>query len=289
MSVLFGILTAIGFGAGDFWGGLASKKVSAFTVSFYSQVTSAVLIGITALLLGGLPETQGLVWGTAAGVAVGIGIIRYYKALSFGTMGLTATVMGVFSAIVPFITGLMLGERPSAPSIFGVVIILVALVLVTRSSGDNKKEDGDNLKSENSIPERLKGLSDAVISGICFGFSFVFVGLATTSNPLWPVFATAVGSLGPILIMMLLSGNRIPGAGSAWKMVVAAGSAQAIGFIAFGLAILDGLISIVSVAGALSPIPTAIIALIVLGEKLTAMQLSGIAMALAGVLLLITA
>jgi drug/metabolite transporter (DMT)-like permease len=283
MSLLFGLFTAIGFGAGDFFGGLASKKSPAMSVSFYSQCTAAALIGIIALFLGGVPDINGVLWGGAAGVAVGLGIIKYYRALSKGSMGLTATVMGVFSALVPFAVGLMIGERPSWIAITGVLIVIGALVLVT-----NRENEPDNTHSSDRASAYNKaGLYDGIIAGVCFGFSFVFVGLATTVNPLWPVFATATGSLAPILIVQLVKKGTWPSIGRSRKATLLSGISQGLGFIAFGLAVLDGLISIVSVAGALSPIPTALIALAVLGERLSKKQVGGVAVALAGVVFLV--
>lgn len=248
-------------------------------VSFYSQLTAAALIGFIAYFLGGNPTLSGLLWGLAAGFAVGLGVIKYYRALSGGSMGITATVMGVFSALVPFAAGLIIGERPSWIAIIGVSVVIAALVLVTGS------EDG---RSESiSRREKIHGLFDGVIAGVCFGFSFVFVSFATTVNPLWPVFATAIGSLPPILIVQLINTGYWPAIGSSWKTIVLAGVCQGLGFIAFGLAVLDGLVSIVSVAGALSPIPTALMALIVLGEHLSYKQLTGVAVALIGVVFLV--
>lgn len=283
MSLLFGLFTAIGFGTGDFFGGLASKKSPAMSVSFYSQCTAATLIGMIALLLGGTPELNGVLWGGAAGVAVGLGIIKYYRALSKGAMGLTATVMGIFSALVPFSAGLMIGERPSWIAIAGVLIMIGALVLVT-NRGD---EQGNKISPGRTSAFNKSGLYDGIIAGICFGFSFVFVGLATTVNPLWPVFATATGSLVPILIVQLVKRGTWPAIGRSWKATVLSGISQGLGFIAFGLAVLDGLISIVSVAGALSPIPTALMALAVLRERLSQKQLAGVAVALVGVVFLV--
>lgn len=279
MSLLFGLFTALGFGAGDFFGGLASKKSSAMAVSFYSQLTAAALIGFIALFLGGNPTLPGLLWGSAAGVAVGLGIIKYYRALSAGTMGITATVMGIFSALVPFAVGLMIGERPSLIAIAGVSVVISALILVT---GRDAGHSGSKSRSE-----IIRSLFDGMIAGVCFGFSFVFVGFATTVNPLWPVFATALGSLPPVLIVQMIRNGSWPVIGGSWRVTVLAGACQGFGFIAFGLAVLDGLISIVSVAGALSPIPTALMALAVLGERLSQKQLAGIIVALIGVVFLV--
>ncbi|MCC5942251.1 MAG: DMT family transporter [Balneolaceae bacterium] len=283
MSLLFGLFTAIGFGAGDFFGGLASKKSPVMSVSLYSQCTAAILIGMIALFLGGSPDLHGLLWGAAAGIAVGLGIIKYYRALSGGSMGITATVMGVFSALVPFVAGFMIGERPSGVAITGVIIVIGALVLVTGGEEDQEEQPHPDKRSS----AKRTGLYDGVIAGICFGFSFVFVGLATTVNPLWPVFATAAGSLAPLLIVQLFTSGAWPGIGSSWKTTALAGISQGLGFIAFGLAVLDGLISIVSVASALSPIPTALIALAVLGERLSQKQIAGVAVALVGVVFLV--
>jgi hypothetical protein len=58
------------------------------------------------------------------------------------------------------------------------------------------------------------------------GFFFVFVGFAATENSLWPVFATSLGSLTPMLITQMMITNSWPRMGSSWKPTIMAGLCQ---------------------------------------------------------------
>jgi drug/metabolite transporter (DMT)-like permease len=273
MSLLFGFFTAVGFGAGDFFGGLASRRLPAMTVSLYSQVVAALLLLLAAGVFGGLPGPGNLFWGSVAGLAVGVGIVRYYHGLSQGSMGWVAVAMGVVSALVPFVLGIALGERPSLLAVAGIFTILLSLMVVTRKRGLNRQS--------------LTGLINGVFAGACFGFSFVFLSLGLGENPLWPVTMTALASLPPILLLksrsrFLWRASRVDA-----LPVVATGACQAFGFLAFSLAVLDGLVSVVSVAGALSPVLTIVLARAFLAEVLTLRQYAGLFIAILGILLIV--
>lgn len=282
MTGLLILLTALGFGAGDFFGGMAARKVSATTISLWSQLVAATFAGVLAVLFGGAPSVSGLLWGFGAGLMVGFGIVRYYHGLTRGAMGWVATVMGVFSAVVPFVIGVVLGERPSLPAIFGVVAVMGALLLVIQRA--EPKGPADPTQSGG-----LDGMWDGVLAGICFGLSFVFLGRGVDDNPFWSVWMVLAGSLVPLLFLWW---NQRPGSGSAcgaltWALIVVTGLCQGLGFMAFAIAVIDGYVSIVSVAGALSPVATSLLAFGVLCERMTRVQVAGVMAAMVGITLLV--
>ena len=288
MTTLLIVVTAIGFGAGDFFAGLASRKAPVLTVSLYSQLVALGLAFLAVVFLGGVPDLSQLIWGFAAGLAVGLGIVRYYRGLTRGAMGWVATVMGVFSAMVPFAMGVSLGERPSGTAVIGVFTVIAALFFVIR-----RKDGEEGGAPDKSGPVRgknganLAGIGDGILAGICFGFSFVFLGMASTGNPLWPVLMTLAGSIPPILVFRFLKAHEHGRLNGSWSLIVATGLFQGLAFIAFALAVLDGYISIVSVAGALSPIATSLLAFLVLCERFTRLQLFALGIVLAGIVCLV--
>ncbi len=275
------VVTAVGFGAGDFLAGLASRKAPVLTVSLYSQLVALGLAALAVFFHGGVPELSQLLWGFAAGLAVGLGIVRYYRGLTRGAMGWVATVMGLFSAMVPFVIGVGLGERPSGIAILGVFTVIVALVFVvrrkTRRPGEPRERRGAH----------LAGIGDGILAGTCFGVAFVFLGTASTGNPYWPVFMTLAGSIPPLLVFRFLTTREQGSPAGSWSLIVATGVLQGLALIAFAFAVLDGYISIVSVAGALSPVATSLLAFWVLCERFTRIQTFAVGMALAGIVCLV--
>lgn len=295
MSLIFGLLTALGFGAGDFLAGLASRRVAAVSVSLYSQLLALVMMIFAVWIWGASASIPELGWGFAAGLAAGLGYARYYRALAYGAMGWVATITGVFSAMVPFAVGVALGERPAMLAVWGVFLVTAAVFLVVRQEGGagfslhawfRNRRAGLKKQPEGKLPP-FNGLLDSIIAGSCFGFSFVFLGLSGAANPLLPVVMTLVGSVIPILFLHWLEkpGWRVDK--SQWGIIFVAGLCQALGFLAFALAVRDGLISIISVAGALTPVPTTLLARFVLGQRLSWKQLGGIGVALGGILLIV--
>lgn len=290
MMPLLVLLTALGFGAGDFLAGLASKKVSALTVSLYSQGVALGLAALAVIFLGGAPNPAAVGWGLAAGIAVGLGIVRYYHGLTHGAMGWVATVMGAFSALVPLVIGTALGERPSLLAIAGVLGIVVALFMTIRRSGSGiRRISGIDATSPGKPQRPVTGIADGVVAGTCFGFSFVFLGLASVGGPLWPVLMTLAGSIPPILFIRFRNGNCHVEAKGVWLLITAVGVCQGLALFAFVVAVTDGYVSIVSVAGALSPVATSLLAFAVLCERLTRRQVVAVGIAIAGIICLIPA
>lgn len=100
MAFFLGLLTALGFGAGDFFGGLASRRIPALVVACYSQFLATGALLLIAVPFAGLPGPQALIWGGASGLALALGLLAYYRGLADGSMGLVAAITGVISALV---------------------------------------------------------------------------------------------------------------------------------------------------------------------------------------------
>lgn len=293
MAFVLGLLTALGFGAGDFFGGLASRRIPALVVACYSQFLATGALLLIAIPFAGLPGSQALIWGGASGLALALGLLAYYRGLAEGSMGLVAAITGVISALVPLAVGLALGERPGLLALVGIAAIVVAIGMI---SGGARKASPRRLDQ----PVRglialargqhpIKGLLNAVIAGICFGLVFVFLDQAQAGSPLWPVVATsAVGAVTLALVMLILRPARGMSR-STFVLLAMAGLFQAAATLAFVVAVRMGLLSIIAVAGALSPAPTALMARWFQAERMSRVQLAGFVFALLGIVLIVWA
>ncbi|WP_019024522.1 MULTISPECIES: DMT family transporter [unclassified Thioalkalivibrio] len=293
MAFFLGLLTALGFGAGDFFGGLASRRIPALVVACYSQFLATGALLLIAVPFAGLPGPQALIWGGASGLALALGLLAYYRGLAEGSMGLVAAITGVISALVPLAVGLAVGERPGALALLGIAAIVVAIGMI---SGGARKASPRRLDqpvrglialARGAHP--VKGLLDAVIAGVCFGLVFVFLDQAQTGSPLWPVVATsAVGAMTLALVMLILRPERGMSR-STFVLLALAGLFQAAATLAFVVAVRMGLLSIIAVAGALSPAPTALMARLFQAERMSRVQLAGFVFALLGIVLIVLA
>ena len=114
MPVLLGLVVALTYGTGDFFGGLSSRRSPAVAVVVrsygWSLATMALLLAVTR---PAAPLAHDLLIGVAVGFIGPIGIVLLYKGLGSGRMSVVAPVTAVGASIVPVAWGLLTGERPS--------------------------------------------------------------------------------------------------------------------------------------------------------------------------------
>ena len=132
---------------------------------------------------------------------------------------------------------------------------------------------------------RAASIALALVAAITLGLFIYFLGLGSREgSPLSTLLGARVGSLG--LLGALALGRRQSlrvGAHAGCLKLAAIGLCDVAANALFALASGRGLLSLVSVLGALYPVMTVLLAHVVLGERLTARQLAGIGAALAGV------
>jgi uncharacterized membrane protein len=103
---LFGLASAASWGAGDFCGGMATRRSPVFPVVVGAHLVGAVGFTLLAALTGeALPPARNLAWCAVAGLSGAVGLVALYRALAVGRMGVAAPVSGVLSAAVPVAAG----------------------------------------------------------------------------------------------------------------------------------------------------------------------------------------
>src|SRR5258706_2583387 len=122
----FGVLSAAFWGAGDFSGGLATKRANVFGVVMVSQIIGLALILVIAILSAEpIPPPGSLIWAAAAGISGAVGIVSFWRALAAGQMRIAAPVTAVFTALVPGIVGALTEKLPSPIQFVGLRLALV--------------------------------------------------------------------------------------------------------------------------------------------------------------------
>jgi drug/metabolite transporter (DMT)-like permease len=260
------------WGAGDFTGGLTTKKLSVWAVVVGSQSAGLLLMLVLALVSDEpLPSLQTAGWAVAAGLAGAIGVAALYGALASGAMGLVAPISGVGAAGIPIVFGVLVGERPTALQVAGMIAGLLAIGL---ASGPSR-----------TGPSRGVGL--AVIAAVGFGTLFVLFKQAGATGVFWPLVAARVGSVSLFTAWCVATGRPfLPPPSRLAILVVLAGILD---MGANGLYILStrqGLLSLVAVLASLYPIATALLARVILDERLTIRQQFCAAMAIGGAVLI---
>ncbi len=289
MAVLLGLLVALTYGSGDFFGGIAASRARPSAVVLGSFAISGVcLLAVTAgwAAVGDLPHPSGadLRLGAAAGCVGPVAVGLLYRGLAIGRMSVVAPVTAVVAAVVPFGWGLAQGERPSTTALVGVAVALVAVALISGAP-----THPDDLTTQGGTSPAL--LATAVASGFGFGVIFILFGSVGDHAGLWPLLAArvvAVVAMAVVLVGWLGLRRRdvrpwvLPGA-RAWGPVAGAGVLDVTANAIYLAATQRGLLSLVAVLSSLYPAATVVLARVVLGERLHRVQVVGLALAAAGV------
>ena len=280
MAALFALASALAYGVGDFFGGLSARRMPPAAVILRSQAVGLAGLLVLLPLIAADPAPRDYWVGVGGGLAGGTGLYLFYRGLSQGAMSVVAPITSVLSAIVPVVVGLAGGERPSVIGLVGIPLALVAVALLAR-------EPDDPARQATLTPSLLIG---ALGAGVGFGLYFVMLDLASSDAGLWPVVVGRITSVSIYLVIALVGTGARVGDGRARRgtmpaMLVACGLLDAWANALFLVATNHGMLTLVSVIGALYPATTLLMARTVLGERLARPQVGGVLLAGAAVVL----
>lgn len=309
ITVLLGLGGALVYGAADFLGGLASRRVRPVRVAVVAALVGLVPLLVGFAVLGGRFSEQAVVAGVVAGVSGGVGVLLLYAALAIGPMSVLSPLTAVFSAVVPVVVALVRGTVLSPLGVVALVVAVVAVVLVAA------------VPDPGGARPTLRGVVTAAVAGCGFGG----VVLGYDASPPDSGVATLLVArtlqvvlLGVAALVTLRLGGRVgtrtggtpaatttpdvrPVAGRVQHGLVRPGwvrPARALVLVVIGCGVFDAManvfiqaglhssddpstLPVISVLNALYPIGTVVLAGIVLRERLTALQTTGIVLAFA--------
>ncbi|MGK8500873.1 EamA family transporter [Nocardia asiatica] len=285
-AVLLALAAAVGYGVSDFYGGVASRRVTALRVVIYSYPFSVLLVLAVLPFVSGSPDAASLMWGAAAGVTSGVAVWWFYAALADGPMAVVSPLTAVLVAGIPVLTGLLTGERPSPLAFAGVVFALVAVLLVSRESPDEVTEEiigGRELRFTRKVAALTIG------SGAAYGLAFVFLHKTSAESGLWPLLMQRVAATGVVWLAALAARESGRLRGEPLRLACYISVLDVISNAALLYAFHGSLLSLVSVIGSLYPAVTVLLAMVLLGERVHRQQQVGLVLALAAVALIAAA
>src|SRR3954451_1971593 len=130
LAALFGVTGAMVYGAADFFGGLASRRLGALRAAGIAALAGLVVLVLALPFLGGGWSAEAVLLGALSGVAGAIALSLLYACLALGPMSVLSPITALVAAVVPMTWGLLRGERVGPLGTVGLVLALVAVVLV---------------------------------------------------------------------------------------------------------------------------------------------------------------
>jgi drug/metabolite transporter (DMT)-like permease len=269
-AVALALGASLAWGAADFGGGLLTRRHPVVSVAVVSQGAGFVALGIVALVAGAGIDTDGFAVGLLAGAGGGLGLAAFYRALAVGTVSVVAPVAAC-GAVVPLVLSLAAGDDPRAVALVGALVALGGAVMA--SLEERAAEEAG----------RRDAIALAAVAALLLGLFVFFLGRASQhGGALSALVGARTGSLS-LLAAWALAVRTPIGFGRQTAAVVGVGVLDVAANALFALASREGLLAIVSVLGSLYPVPTVVLAHVVLGERISRIQRAGVLVALAGV------
>ncbi len=279
LSILFGLGSALSWGAGDFTGGIAARKTGAYRTVFYGEIIGTVVL-IFAIMIIGEPFPDLRIWliSMLAGVLGSIGLLLLYHSMTLGLMSIAAPVSALLAAALPVVAGIFMEGLPKFLIFIGFGFALFAVWMISQSAGGVT----DTLRVAH-----LSDLKLPLLAGIGFGSYFVLMHEATNTGAIvWPMVASRAGGMLLIIIYMLITRASWKVDLSVLPIISLNGILDLGGNAFFILAGQAGRLDVAAVISSLFPGATVMLAWIFLKERLTRNQWIGILSALVAIVLM---
>jgi uncharacterized membrane protein len=278
VAIVFALLAAMAYGTSDFAAGVASRKFDAGPVTAVAQALGVLTAVVAVILFPGAGSSErALEWGSLSGLGSAMGTLSLYHGLAVARMSVVATLSAVLTAVIPALVGVALGNGLSLGAGLGVVIALPAIALVSRQHHADDREAAH------------AGVAYGALSGVGFALLFIALDRAGTHAGAWPLVPGQVVSvllIGPFAYRGLRRSHRPSRA--VIGLIIGAGVLSGTANLLFLAATGNGQLAIVAVLAALYPAVTVIMARLILAERWTALQATGLCMAGIAIILVTT-
>jgi drug/metabolite transporter (DMT)-like permease len=288
LAIVLALASAIGYGNSDFAAGLASRSASVIQVTLLASAASVVVVAVTLPFAAGhAPTAAALAWGAVAGLGGTVGAFALYLGFRHAAFSVAGPLSAVGAAGFSVLAGLLLGERPSALAMAGIILALPAIVGVSASAASaDQGPDVADADAGSTVARPAAGVAAGLVAGACFALLFIGLNRAGSGSGLWPVAAAQVAEVAVACGVAAVTGNiRLPGRRPG-RLAVISGVTAAAGTILYFFATHDGYLAVTAVLTSLYPAITIVLARVVLGERLTALRLAGLSLAAACVALI---
>jgi drug/metabolite transporter (DMT)-like permease len=270
LAIVLALGSAISYGGSDFAAGLAARSVSVIQVTLVASAAALVAVAAAVPFTPAHPPAAAaLAWGAAAGLGGTLGAFALYLGFRHAAFSVAGPLSAVGTAGFSVLAGLLLGERPTALALAGIILALPAIVGVSASAAQ-----------EHARP--FAGVAAGLVAGACFALLLVGLdraGTVASGSGLWPVAAAQAAEVVVAVVVAAATRNiRWPGTRAGWLAVIT-GATGAAGTVLFFLATHEGFLAVTAVLTSLYPAVTIVLARALLGERLTRLRLAGLGLA----------
>jgi drug/metabolite transporter (DMT)-like permease len=262
-SIIFGLLSAASWGAGDFSGGFASKKTSVYLVVLISQFVGFLfLLAFAWITISPIPSAVVLFIGGLAGLSGTFGLLGLYHGLATGQMGVVAPVTAVIASILPVIVSIYSEGKPHNLQLLGFLFALIGVWFLSRGNDHSRVQIGS--------------LKISVSAGVGFGLFFILIDRVSSESILWPLIAARIASVFLFWIIAKVRYLKLVPPKNRLFIIALSGFFDAGGNVFYAMATRVGRLDIAAVLSSLYPAVTVLLAWLILKERLGRQQWLGV-------------
>jgi drug/metabolite transporter (DMT)-like permease len=274
IALLGGLGAALAWGVGTFFSARSSRMIGAWSVVAWVMLFGLVA-NLAVIAVGPRPGSLGAVdmaWMLVSGLGNAVGLLLEYTALRRGKVGIVTPVTsteGAIAAVLAVATGEALGLAS------GGTLAVVALGVVLAGAAPD----------EPTLDERTSGSGAfwlAALAALSFGVGIFATGHLSASLPVgWAVLPPRLVGVVIVTLPLALS-RRLRLTRSALPLVAFTGIAEVLGFVCFAVGARQS-VAIAAVLGSQFAVVAGVVAYVFLRERLTRLQLAGVALIVIGV------
>jgi drug/metabolite transporter (DMT)-like permease len=270
----------LSWGLADYAGAFSTRRLGALRAVLGLQVTGAVLYALALLLVGRWPSltVEQLPFALAlAATGVG-GVLLLYRGLALGPIAVVSPIGAAYVAVAVVLVVLVLGERLSSAQVLAIFVTFTGILLTAT--------DGRSLAS--ALRRPLPGVWFALLAMAALGaWSAVMAYAVRSQDGLALVLLQRIVSAAILLaILAIRREGAIAMDRTTWRLVLATGALDTLANVLFVLGVQRGSASVVTTATGAYPIVTALLAIVLLRERLAPNQYVGVAVLVAGLIAL---
>jgi drug/metabolite transporter (DMT)-like permease len=294
LSIALAVASSLSYGFSDFFAGRAAARITVVRTTTLVYLCATAVVALALLVYGGSWTGAAVLWGAIAGVCAIVGFLGFYAGMAAGPMSLVSPLISVLESVVPVGVAIVRGDRLPPLAWVAIVLAMVSALLISLQ------------RSRRHIRIAPRTVVIAVVAGLTLGLSITALDYAPTDSHLAPAFVELAvglvimaGILGLATIVPRLRrsltaldpeagtshSHRIPRRAALWMMLaggILLGVANALLVVALQL----GDLAVVSVIVGIYPLATIVLARLVLKERMSAVQASGVGLALIATVLL---
>ena len=273
IAVLGGLGAAVAWATTMICATRAARLIGAPSVLAWVMLTGLV-VTLPWALVRGAPDVDGTAtqWLILAGVGNCAGLLLVYSGVRIGKVGVVAPITSTEGAIAALFA-VAAGEQLASGTGVALAVIAVGIVL----AGVSRNSAGSGDRSSN-----LRAAFFGAAAALSFGASLYATGRVATELPVaWAILPPRVVGVVAIALPLALAA-RLTLTREALPFLLVAGVAEVAGFTFFALGSRDS-IAVSAVLASQFGVIAAIMAVVVFRERLTRLQVAGIAAIAVGV------